>query len=371
MKKILLLIPVCFPLLVAGQINVSRDSAFLMTMPDDTSQFTRFPHNKPVSQGYTGTCWCFGAVSMIESEIFRQSRLQVKLSEMYLVYWEYVEKAKRFVKEKGNSAFTEASEANAVPRMMKLYGIVPANVYSGLKTQRMNHYHTPMVTEMQKFLGKVREKHLWNEEKVNLKIRSILDKYMGRPPDKLMVDDLNLTPLQYMTNVLKFDPDDYFSFMSTNNLPFNRKGELVEEDNWWHDRNYYNIHLDDFIAVITAAMDKGYTLTICGDISEPGRADSLKVSVVPYFDIAPRNISEDSRQFRMDNKTTTDDHCMHLIGYYKNISGTWFLVKDSGRAFFGKYPGYWFLHEDYIRLKMMTLLVNKYAAGFILNRIIK
>ncbi len=50
---------------------------------------------------------------------------------MFTVYLEYVEKAKRFAEERGNSAFAEGSEANAVIRMWKMYGIVPEEIYPG------------------------------------------------------------------------------------------------------------------------------------------------------------------------------------------------------------------------------------------------
>jgi len=359
------------PLIALSQINILNDSAFRMKMPDDTTQFKKSWHNNPVSQGYTGTCWCFGAISMAESEIYRQTRQQVKLSEMYIVYWEYVEKARRFVQEKGKSAFEEASEANAVPRMMKIYGTVPATAYTGIKGKADFYYHIPMLSEMKKYLAKVKDKKLWDEKKVILKIRAILDKYMGRPPETITADDVVYTPLQYMEKVLKFKPDDYFSFMSTMNISYNQKGELVEEDNWWHDRNYYNVRISDFMGIVFTVLDKGYTLTICGDISEPGIDGKSKVILVPYCDIAPQSINEASRQFRLDNKTTTDDHCLHLVGYYKNTSGTWFLVKDSGDPTTGKLHGYWFMHEDYLKLKMMTILVNKTAASFILDKIIK
>jgi len=52
---------------------------------------------------------------------------------MYTVYWEYVEKAKGYIKTKGTSAFSEGSEANAVTRVWKTYGIVPESDYTGLK----------------------------------------------------------------------------------------------------------------------------------------------------------------------------------------------------------------------------------------------
>jgi bleomycin hydrolase len=49
-------------------------------------------HNSPVSQGATGTCWSFSTTSMLESEVYRLSKMKVKLSEIHTVYWEYVEK---------------------------------------------------------------------------------------------------------------------------------------------------------------------------------------------------------------------------------------------------------------------------------------
>ncbi|NTW33465.1 MAG: peptidase C1, partial [Bacteroidetes bacterium] len=85
-----------------------------MDIPTSVDQFTKSWYQPPVSQGNTGTCWCFSTTSYFESEVYRLTKKEVKLSEMYTVYWEYVEKAKRFIKEKGNSAFGEGSEANAV-----------------------------------------------------------------------------------------------------------------------------------------------------------------------------------------------------------------------------------------------------------------
>ena len=80
---------------------------------------TQFWHNTPISQGNTGTCWCFSTTSLLETEAYRLHKVQVKVSEIYTVYWEYVEKARRYVQERGNSLFDEGSEANAVIRIWK------------------------------------------------------------------------------------------------------------------------------------------------------------------------------------------------------------------------------------------------------------
>ena len=102
-----------------------------ISFPTDKKLYKEYWHNEPINQGITGTCWSFSATSFFESEIYRLTNQKIKLSEMYTAYWEYIEKAKSFVRERGNSAFEEGSEANAVVRIWEKYGIVPAIDYSG------------------------------------------------------------------------------------------------------------------------------------------------------------------------------------------------------------------------------------------------
>ena len=75
--------------------------------PKSVDEFTKYWHNKPVSQAVSGMCWCFSTTSFFESEIFRLSKRETKLSELYTVYWEYVEKARGYVQARGNQEFGE------------------------------------------------------------------------------------------------------------------------------------------------------------------------------------------------------------------------------------------------------------------------
>ena len=84
-------------------------------------------------------------------------------------------------------------------------------------------------------------------------------------------------------------------------------------------------------------------------------------------------IDEHARQFRFSNGTTTDDHAIHLIGYKIDDNGEWwFLIKDSGSGSRnGNFPGYYFYHEDYVKLKMMTFTIHKDAVKETLKKINK
>jgi bleomycin hydrolase len=221
--------------------------------PGSVNDFTRSWHTPPVSQGFSGMCWCFSATSFFESELYRLTKQEIKLSELYTVYWEYVEKARRYVQERGNSEFSEGSEANAVPRIWKKYGVVPASAYTGMMPGQKFHDHRTLIAEMQGYLTSLKQNNAWNEEAALATIRSLLDHYLGRPPESIQVNGKAMTPAEYLSNVLKLKLDDYVEIMSLMEKPYYQKAEYEVSDNWWHSKDYLNVPLDDFMAVLKKA----------------------------------------------------------------------------------------------------------------------
>ena len=106
-------------------------------------------------------------------------------------------------------------------------------------------------------------------------------------------------------------------------------------------------------------------MSIGGDVSEAGFLREANAAVIPSFDIPSDAIDENARQFRFSNETTTDDHGMHIVGFMEKDGVTWFLVKDSGSGSRNggieknKNFGYYFFHEDYVKLKIMDFMVHK------------
>ena len=337
--------------------------------PKSIDEFTKYWYNDPVSQGNTGTCWCFSTTSFFETEVYRQQHIKVKLSEMYTVYWEYVEKAKRFVKERGNSLFEEGSEANAVKRIYKEYGIVPESVYNRMLPGQKFPDHSVLIKEMQTYLNNVKETNAWDEDEVISVIKSILNHYLGVPPTQVTVDGKTYTPKEYLSEYLKLNPDDYVDVLSYMQKPYWQQVEYEVPDNWWHNADYYNVPLNDFMNALNKAIKDGYTMAIGGDVSEPGYDAWHKIAIVPSFDIPAQYIDENAREFRFNNKTTTDDHGIHLVGYTNKDGVMWYLIKDSASGSRNADPkGYYFYREDYVKLKMMDFFVNKDAVKDLLAK---
>jgi len=339
-------------------------------VPKSAAEFKTVFAQKPVSQGETGTCWCFSTTSFYESEIKRISNQDIHLSELYTVYWEYVEKAKEFVRTRGTSIFDEGSETGDVGKTMKMYGIVPLEAYTGLKPGQPFHNHKKMVDEMRNYLVFVKSSSQWNSDEVIATIKSIMNSNIGEPPTSVMVAGKKLTPLEYLKTVTKLNPDDYVDIMSLMESPYWTQAEYKVPDNWGHAADYFNVPLDDFMNIIKTAIKNGYSISIGGDVSESGMDNKLGVAMIPTYDIPSANIDEYARQMRFSNGSTTDDHAMHLVGYEDKPNGTWFLIKDSGSGGQNNQsaPGYWYMHEDFIKLKMTTITINKDAVKEILAK---
>jgi len=339
------------------------------SIPGGVDEFKTVWHFEPVTQGWTGTCWSFSTTSYLESECFRLSGKKIELSEMHTAYWEYIEKAREFVRTRGESAFVQGSEDNAVLRMWDMYGCVPLEAYSGLLEGQPYHDHSVLYKEMSSYLESVASGNAWNEKAVLSTIAAILDTHLGAPPKEFEYQGKTYNPKSFLSEVVQIKTEDYIDFISLKELPYYTKGVYDVPDNWWHSDEYYNIPLDEFMTVLHTAIGKGYSICLGGDTSESGYLPNHDIAVVPSYDIPSKYIDENARQFRFSNKTTTDDHGIHLVGIKKNKSGTWFLIKDSGSgARCGISKGYYYYHEDYLKLKMMNFLVHRSAVEEILKK---
>jgi bleomycin hydrolase len=347
-----------------------------MDLPNDPSLYKTVWCNPTLSQGNAGTCWSFSTTSFYESEVLRLHGKKVKISEIYSAYCEYLEKAKRFIDKRGNSTFSEGSEGNAVARIMKMYGVIPEEAYSGLIDGRKYHSHAKMVEEMTAFLNSMKTSNAWNVDYALGTIKSIMNHYLGVPPTEFVVEGKTYTPQTYLKDYLQINPDDYVEILSYKQEPFWQQVEYKVTDNWWHSKEYYNVPLTDFMDALKKAVKAGYTLSIGGDVSEPGFSRETNCALIPDFDIPSAYINDDARQFRFSNETTTDDHGMQLIGYlenYKGLGKDWYLIKDSSSGSRNIDPnsknfGYYFFHEDYIKLKMMGFTVHKDAVKDLLKK---
>ena len=59
------------------------------------------------NQASSGTCWCYSAISFIESEIIRMGGPETDLAEMFVVSKAYADKAEKYVRLDGCLNFAQ------------------------------------------------------------------------------------------------------------------------------------------------------------------------------------------------------------------------------------------------------------------------
>jgi bleomycin hydrolase len=330
--------------------------------PTAVSDFRAVPHLSPLNQDSTQICWSFATSSFLESEMARLGQKPVRLSVVYPMYQVYIEKAKRFVLTKGESRFSPGDLFTGVLDMVRQYGAMPASVYGEKEFSKQVYDHRALYKELQDLMEKVRTEQKWDEQAVVAQVKVVLNRHVGEPPARFSWEGKDYTPLTFLRDVVRLPWNDYVLVTSFQYAPFNQFVELKVPDNWTHASRYVNVPLDVFYGSLKGAAAAGYSVAFDADFSEPSYMSTAKYGIIPDYDIPASAISQEAREFRFSNGTTTDDHLMQVVGYRLFDGEDWFLVKDSWRtAWKGGTEGYMFFHSSYMKLKALAFLVHKDA----------
>ena len=359
-------------------------------------QFTtvkEIPVTSMKNQYRSGTCWCFSTLSFLESEVIRAKNLKADaypdFSEMFIIRHSYHDRAIKYVRLNGYLNMAAGSGFGDVLEVIRNYGLMPQSAYSG-----MNYgYDLPVQGELDAVLKGYVQAVVTNPNKKLTPVWSkgfdgILDAYLGDLPETFDENGKTYTAESYR-DAWGINPDDYVNISSYTHHPFYTQFAIEVEDNW-RAGLCYNLPLDEFMAVIDNAVDNGYTVRWGGDVSETGfTRDGLAILldedakptsgsdqerwVGPAQNNAeaaseakkelPKElgVTQESRQVMFDEKTSTDDHGMHLYGIAKDQNGAkYYLIKNSWGVT-GAYDGVWYMSENFVKAKTLNFVVNKKA----------
>ena len=357
-------------------------------------QFTtvkEIPVTSMKNQNRSGTCWCFSALSFLESEVIKAKNLKAEaypdFSEMFVVRHSYHDRAIKYVRLNGFMNMAQGSGFGDVLEVIRDYGLMPQSAYSG-----MNYgYDLPVQGELDAVLKGYVDAVVKNPNRKLTPVwpkgfDGILDAYLGDLPETFVENGVTYTAASYR-DAMGINPDDYVNISSYTHHPFYTQFAIEVEDNW-RAGLCYNLPLDEFMAVINNAVENGYTVLWGGDVSEPGfTSDGLAVlldtdakpttgsdqerwvgkadekQAEPAAKGLPKEleVTQETRQRMFDEKTSTDDHGMHLYGTAKDQNGTkYYLIKNSWGVT-GAYDGVWYMSENFVKAKTLNFVVNKKA----------
>ncbi len=359
---------------------------------DEGYKFTNtkeLPTTSVKNQFRSGTCWSFSALSFFESELMRMGKKESDLSDMFIVYYTYLEKAIKYVRLHGNLTFSAGGAFHDVSSVLENYGMTPEEVYDGLNMGYEKHVHGEMDAVLSSFVkGVVKNKNKKLTKNWLEAYKGILNAYLGKIPKEFVYKGKQYTPKSYAEE-LGFNYDDYISLTSYTHHPFYGQFAIEVPDNWmW--KSFYNLPINELMEVFNYSIDNGYSILWGADVSEKGFARKEGLMVVPETDFedlsdteqsrwdnlsqseknkeiygfdkprAEKKITQEMRQLAYDNYETTDDHGMHITGKAKDKNGNkYFIVKNSWSKESSPYDGYYYASEAFVAYKTMNILIHK------------
>ena len=340
------------------------------------------------NQASTGTCWDFATTSFFESELLRMGKGEYDLSEMYIVRYNYVDRLKDNFIQQGKGNLTQGSVGHDWIVEFEKNGIVPSEVYTGLNYGMPNHNHSEL-NDFVNAIATVPVKRNRESDQYFTIVDAVLDTYLGKVPQTFTYTGVGYTPKSF-TASLGIKPEDYIEITSFTLFPFYTQGLVPIPDNW-RKMNYYNVPLNELIAIMDSALVKGFTIAWDGDVSEKGFSHFKGVAIIPELENTDQyssadkarygkmtkeeraaeaykfsrpfpevKVTQESREAGYDDKSTTDDHLMHVTGIVKDQNGTkYYITKNSWGTDRNPFGGYLNMSENYVLAKTIAIMVNK------------
>ncbi len=343
------------------------------------------------NQSSSGTCWSFAGTGLLESEALRQGKDTLNLSEMWIVRHTYLDKAIKYARTHGTSSFSAGANTHDVMTILRRHGLVPQEAYAGLRYSRDSiHRHGELDAVLAGYMSAVVKapnrtlSPVWQDG-----LNGILDAYLGKCPETFTYKGKEYTPASF-AEAMGLRADDFVSFTSFTHHPFYTRFAVEIPDNWaWEPAA--NVPVDELIQIIDTALAQGYAVNWSADVSEKGFRFNEGFAIIPVdtpeevagSDMAhwtgltkeqlarmsrritgpmpEKNITQAMRQEAFDNYETTDDHGMVLVGVARDQWGNKFYKVKNSWGERGRYKGFFYVSEPYVRYKTMNIMVNRAA----------
>ena len=365
MKKVLTPL---FLLLIAPALSAQEAKTFTTVL--------ELPITSVKNQYRSGTCWDFGTLGYLESEILRKTGKTYDLCEMFVVNKDYLDCATHYVRMHGYSQISEGGSCDDVVEVIRRYGICPENAMpapGSLTGDSLANFKV-FFPELERMVSGI----VWNEGKPELNrftteeqaplrnkepkqhwqdsVQAVIDRYVGPCPETFVYEGETYTHLSFAES-LGLNMDDYVSLTSYTHHPFNQ-WFVIEAPYKWRLKPSYNIPIGQLMDILDQALDAGYTVAWGGDVS----GNFYRKEAVAFLPdgVVP---TQELRQEQWDNWTFTYDHVMLIFGKAVDEQGRpYYLVKNSwGNS--GPYKGIWYMSRDYMALNTTYIFLNREAVS--------
>ena len=366
MKRILTLTTLLLIAFSATAQENLQKGAVASSVNKSFTTIKELPITSVKNQYRSGTCWAFGTLGYLESEILRKTGKTYDLCEMFVVNKDYMDNATHYVRMHGYSQISEGGSCDDVVDVIRNYGICPEDAMpapGSLTGDSLANFKV-FFPELEKMVKKAfepgakRQNPGWKDD-----VQALIERYVGKCPESFVYEGKSYTPKSFAQS-LGLNLDDYVSITSYTHHPFNQ-WYVIEAPYKWRLKPSYNIPIELLMDALDKALDAGYTVAWGGDVS--GDFTRTGLAFLPEG-IVP---SQEMRQEQWDSWEFTYDHVMLIYGKAVDENGVpYYLVKNSwGKS--GQYQGTWYMSRDYMALNTVYIFLNRHALPKKLRKAVK
>lgn len=392
-------------LLILPMVYQTAQAQHTAGQAPSTKSFTilkQLPITSIKNQWRSGTCWDYGTLGFLEAEILRKTGKTYDLCEMFVVNKDYMDNATHYVRMHGYSQISEGGSCDDVVDVIRNHGICPEDAMpapGSLTGDTLANFRVffpeferevisavwsngprelnRFTTEEQAPLRNKEPKAHWQDS-----VQAVIEKYVGRCPETFEYEGRTWTPMEFAAS-LQLDMDDYVSLTSYTHHPFNQ-WFVIEAPYKWRLKPSYNIPIDELMAALDYALDKGFTVAWGGDVSgnfniQPAVSDlpDSLMNIITGQAAAPADPQAQTarlqqlRQEQWDDWTFTYDHVMLIYGKAVDENGRPFYLVKNTWGEIGPYKGSWYMSRDYIALNTTYIFLNRHALPKALQKAVK
>jgi len=300
------------------------------------------------NQGKSDLCWIYAMLATIESEHLMQGD-SVNLSPLFSARMYLRQLAEKHYLEKSTGQLTLRGTPAMLIRQLTWYGTQPYDYYHGKETPDYDKILKKTAGLCEKAVSEKTGRIIFLQQ-----LDELLDKEFGYMAKYVHMFGTEYTNLEFAHSVCR--RDEYLYLTSFTHHPFGESFVLEIPDNYGQDA-FLNLSLDSLMCRLDSALAAGHPVCWEGDISEKGFSFEEGVAELSDDELP---VTQASRQAGFEQRRTTDDHCMTVLGRLKKNGRKYYVCKNSWGPD-NSYGGMMMVSADYMAAKTIALYMSRAA----------
>jgi bleomycin hydrolase len=174
----------------------------------------------------------------------------------------------------------------------------------------------------------------------------LMNQQMGPKKGSVYMLGAEYTPLEFAHSL--FRHGEYEALTSFTHHPYGERITLEVPDNRYGN-TMLNVPLDTLEVRIVNALRHGHPVCWEGDISNPGFSYNRGTASTDG------KVDAEARQKAFENRQTTDDHCMAIVGLARDKQGKLYFICKNSWGTSNPYNGFIYMNEAYLRINTLAV----------------